>query len=177
MNRINELIKSGQTLFRTNDLALLWRITNRNTLYTAIQRAINQGVLSPIQKGLYTTQALDQVNPFTIGSKLVHEYTYLSTETILVQNGIIFQSIPQLTYVTSRSYQLRVLDTDYRFRQMKPQLLHNRSGVTQQEWGFVASTERAVADMLYYNPAFHFDNPTAINWDEVKRIREQVHYS
>jgi hypothetical protein len=41
---------------------------------------------------------------------------------------------------------------------------------------FMASTERAVADMLYFNPKYHFDIPESINFDTVKSIQKEIGY-
>ena len=39
-----------------------------------------------------------------------------------------------------------------------------------------ASPERAVADMLYYEPSYHFDAENLINWKRVRKIQEKVGY-
>ncbi|MBU0978750.1 MAG: type IV toxin-antitoxin system AbiEi family antitoxin domain-containing protein [Patescibacteria group bacterium] len=174
MNRINELIKSGQTIFHTTDLAVLWHISNRNTLYTATQRAVKQGVLARIYKGLYTTGSLFQLDPFLLGQKAWHDFTYLSTETVLVQAGIIFQSMPYITFVAATTKKLLILGQEYRFRQMAPQFLHNRMGIDQKDGLFVASPERAVADLLYYNPSAFLDNRSLPDWDKIRSIQQQV---
>lgn len=174
MNKINELIKSGQTIFRTSDLAMLWGISNRSTLYTATQRLIKQGVLTRIYKGLYTTASLNQIEPILLGQKVAHDFAYLSTETVLIQAGILFQSLPYLTFVTTRSQKMRLLGQAYRYRQMLPQFLFNQTGITQKKGLFTATPERAAADLLYYNTAAFFDNPDGLNWKTVKEIQQQV---
>jgi len=36
--------------------------------------------------------------------------------------------------------------------------------------------ERAVADILYFNPKFYFDSPNLINWTKVEEIKKKVGY-
>ena len=62
MYKINKLLQAPTKLFHTQDLALLWGISNRNTLYTQIKRYVQKSILHPIHKGFYAT-----VNPDRIG--------------------------------------------------------------------------------------------------------------
>ncbi|MFB6306366.1 MAG: hypothetical protein ABEH43_05165 [Flavobacteriales bacterium] len=74
------LLKQEERLFHTNDLALLWGITNKNTLYTSIRRYIQRGILYRIHKGLYSTISPEQINKYYLMAKAIHNYCYLSTE-------------------------------------------------------------------------------------------------
>lgn len=57
-NKLNLLLRSSQNLFHTQDLALLWAVENRNTLYTTIKRYVKKGTLIKITKGLYSKKPL-----------------------------------------------------------------------------------------------------------------------
>lgn len=174
MHRINQLIKSGQTLFRTADLQVLWEIDNPNTLYSAVQRALRQGVLTRIQKGLYTLAGISQVEPIQLGQKAIHDYAYLSTETVFSQAGVIQQLVPAFTFISTQSKKLQLLGKEYRYRQMKPIFLYNKLGVQSEAGLFRASPERAAADLLYYNPLAYLDNKEALDWELVLSIQKQV---
>ena len=155
MYRINELLKLDRKIYHTNDLAIIWGITNKNTLYTTIKRYIQKGVLIPIYKGLYSTIPLSQLNPLELGKSIIHRYTYLSTESVLVQAGVIFQAIYSYTFVTDRTQTVSVGPVSFLFRKLKDEYLHNPAGITIQNGVFVAATERAAADLLYFNPKYH----------------------
>lgn len=88
MYRINEFIKLDRKIYYTNDLAILWDMANRNTLYTTIKRYVQKRVLIPICKGLYSTIPLHQLNPFELDKAIIHRYTYLSTESVLAQASV-----------------------------------------------------------------------------------------
>lgn len=176
MYRINSLLKQDQKLFHTADLAVLWNISNKNTLYTTIKRYIQKSILIPIHKGFYATVPLDQLHPVRIGQGFLHTYAYLSCEMILVQAGIIFQDIPYFTLMSDKSKTFSVGTYTFKVRTIKPAILYNNYGVEYQHGGWVASTARAVADMLYINPHVHFDNPQAIDWDNVTQVQRQVAY-
>lgn len=179
MYRINKLLKLDQKLVHTRDLALLWSISNPNTLYTTIKRYVQKGVLLPVHKGLYSTVPLTQIDPVRVGIAILHTYAYISCETVLAQAGIIFQAVPAITLVTTLSKKFCVNDMQYVARQLKPQFLYQTIGITQKDQGdgyCIASVERAVADMLYFNKQYHFDAHAQIDWDRVTYIQKKIGY-
>jgi hypothetical protein len=42
--------------------------------------------------------------------------------------------------------------------------------IKDQNGSYVATPERAVTDVLYFNPLYHFDNPRAVNFKNVEFI-------
>ena len=176
MYRMSELNQLDRKIFHTNDLAILWKITNRHNLYMTITRYIDKGVLFPIYKGLYSTVPLASLNPLELGQAIIHRYTYLTTESILAQAGIISQTVYDYTFVTDISKRVTVGSWSFRYRQLKDDYLHNPAGIVNQDGIFLASTERAVADMLYFNPKYHFDVPESIDFDKVRLIQKEVGY-
>lgn len=176
MYRISELIKLDRKLYHSNDLAILWGISNKNTLYTAIKRYVQRGILIPIYKGLYSTVPISQLSPLELGVAVVHKYAYLSTESVLAQTGIIYQATYEHTFVSSVSKKLTVGKMSFLYRKLKDECLNNPSGLTNQNGIFVASVERAVADMLYFNPNYHFDMSDNIDWEKVRLIQKEVGY-
>jgi hypothetical protein len=176
MYRMRELIQFDRKIFHTGDLAVLWGISNKNTLHTTISRYIRKGILVPVYKGLYATQPLPMLNPLELGRAIIHRYTYLSTESVLIQAGVIFQADYSLTFVSDRSKKITVSSMAFLFRQLKAEFLHNPAGVINQNGSFIATPERAAADMLYFNPWVHFDAPGSIDFAEVKKIQKEVGY-
>lgn len=168
------LLRQDRKLFHTNDLALLWKITNQNTLHTTIRRYLKNKTLLPIHKGFYSVAPFTQIDPLVLGSAFLHHYAYLSTESILVKVGIVAQVIPVITFVANVSKRFKLKEVDYLARQMKSKYLYNTAGVVQKKGYHQAIPERAVADLLYYNPRYHFDNDRAIDWEKVKQIQKEV---
>ena len=176
ITKLDRLLKQDQKLFHTQDLALLWNIENRNTLYTVIKRYVKKGVLIPIQKGLYSTLPIDKIDPLRLGFALIHTYCYLTTETILAKEGVILQKVYPVTFVSSIPKKIKVNENLFLFRKLKDKYLYQTIGVKNTNGVFVAEKERAVADMLYFNPKYYFDNPQLINWERVKEIQKKVGY-
>ena len=176
MYRIAELIRSGRTVFHTQDLMLLWRMENDNTLYTTIKRYIQKGILFSIRKGVYSLLPPDKLDPIILGPILIHKYCYLSTETILEQAGLMPQIITSLTFVSESSQKITYLNRVYAYRQLKPEFLYNKSGVYEDGGTFLATVERAIADLWYFNPKYHLDNLSQVDMRQVKKIQKDVGY-
>lgn len=175
MYRIDILLKLKEKLFHTNDLALLWGITNKNTLYTTIKRYVQKGILISIHKGFYSTVPIDQIDPFKLAIGYLHKFAYVSCETVLIREGIIFQKENYLTLISSVSKKFSIANHSYLVRQLKDNYLYYDRGIDSIDGVMTASTERAVADLLYFNPNCYFDNKKKINWKKVKKIQKSVY--
>lgn len=176
IGKLDQLLKSDQKLFHTQDLALLWKMDNRNTLYTAIKRLLKKGVLIAVTKGLYSVLSLDQIDKVRLGQALIHQFCYLSTETVLAKEGVISQKVYPITFVSSLSKKIKHNDNLFIFRKLKTQYLLSPEGIKQEGGVYVAGKERAVADLLYFNPKYYFDNPSLVDWIKVREIQRKVGY-
>jgi hypothetical protein len=173
---MSELIQLDRKLIHTNDLALLWGITHRHNLYMTISRYIDKGVLFPIYKGLYSTVPISSLDPLELGKAIVHRYAYLTTESVLAQAGVIAQATYATTFVSDISKKVAVGSQAFLFRQLKDEYLHNPTGIINQKGVFMATPERAAADMLYFNPKYYFDVPETLDMDKVKSIQKEIGY-
>lgn len=155
---------------------MIWGMDNDSTLRTTISRLLKQEVLYPLQRGLYSVAPPEELNPVEIGLKAIGSFAYLSTESVLAENGIINQAVAGLTFVSSISKKFRLLDKNYFVRQMSSKFLRCYAGIQESDGVFKASAERAAADMLYFSPKYYFDNPRALDWKKVKEIQKEVNY-
>lgn len=176
MDKYNALLKQNKKTFHAPDLALLWDITNKNTLKRTLKRFVDRGVLKRIHKGFYSTTDISNIDPYDLGFSYLNTYSYVSLETILAREGIIFQEIKYITFVSSKSSKFNVGGVKYSSRQLKDKFLINTAGIKKVGNHFEATIERAVADILYYNSKYHFDNDTAIDFNKVKEIQKEVGY-
>jgi hypothetical protein len=133
-------------------------------------------ILSPVYKGLYSTVPISSLEPLELGVAIIHRYTYLTTESVLSQAGIISQRIYDYTFVANRSKRVTVGQWSFRYRKLKDEYLYHPAGIVNQDGLFIAATERAVADMLYFNPKYHFDVPESIDLDKVRSIQKEIGY-
>lgn len=163
MDKQNLLLRSSQILFHTQDLAILWNMENRNTLYTTIKRYVQNGILIPVFKGLYSKLPLGEIDKYTLGSALAHRYCYVSCETVLAREGVINQQILPITFVSSFSGKIELNGDIYVYRKLKPEILFDPKGIKKMDGYFIADKERAISDMLYFNPKYFLDNRNDTN--------------
>jgi len=175
MYRIDTLLKQDQKLFHTQDLALLWKITNKNTLYTTIKRYLKKKILIPIHKGFYSTVPLEKIDPIRLGVGYLHRFSYLSLESVFGRGGLIFQHSEYITLVSDCSVKFAIGGQRYLVRKLSDRYLNNPAGIIETRGVYVANLERAVADMIYFNPQYYFDR-NKINWLKVKKIQKEIGY-
>lgn len=176
-NKLDILLKQDRKFFHTADLAVLWDITNKHTLHTAISRFLKQRILFSIHRGLYSVLPLENLDEIQLGASILHRYCYLSTETVLVQQGIIFQAIYKITFVSDISKTFIIAGKEILSRKAHPRFLHNTTGIYQRDDGILcADVSRAIADMLYFQPNYLFDAASTIDWDKVKAVQKEIGY-
>jgi hypothetical protein len=117
---------------------------------------------------------VEDLNPAFLGIKALNKFAYLSTESVLVQHGIITQISNQITLISSISKKYKIKNNLYKVRQLSDKFLFNEVGITLVERYYQATPERAVADLLYFNPNFHFDGEKLIDWKKVKEIQKEL---
>lgn len=177
LSRFADIAKLGEILFHADDLANLWGIVNKNTLHVTLKRYVDQGLFFRIYRGFYSLKPLSQVDPLLLGQKALHGYAYVSTETILAEKGIIQQSLHAITLVSVRTKHFSIGNHQYLSRTLSDKFLYQSSGILLKEGGLrVASTERAIADMLYFNPRIHLDGAHLIDWESVRKLQEELGY-
>ena len=174
--KIKKLLQDSRNLYHTQDLAVLWAMDNSNTLYTTIKRYIKRGLLNKIHKGFYSTTSLKEIDPVRLGLVGLHRYGYLSTESIFVKEGLIFQDIQYITLISDISKRFEIAGHKFLARKMQNDYLYNETGIIVRDGIRFASVERAVADMLYFNSSYHFDAKDIINWKKVEEIRNKIGY-
>ena len=174
-NRFADIIKFGGLIFHVNDLARIWKISERNTLLVTLKRYVDNGLLYRLYRGLYALKPIDNLDPLLVGAVAINSYSYLSCETVLVKHGVIFQGLNYFTFISDKSKRLTIAPYNYYYRQLKKDFLYNDLGVNKNNIFNEASLERAVADILYFNPDYYFDNPAPINWEQVREIQKNVY--
>ncbi len=174
--KIKTLLEDGRSLYHTQDLAALWGISNSNTLYTTIKRYVEAGYLNRVHKGFYSTTDIKKVDPYLLGVAAIHDYGYISTESILTQEGVIFQDVKYITMVSRKSKRFSIERHHFLTRKMKDDFLYNETGVVAERGIKKATKERAIADMLYFNPDYYFDTKEKISWKKVKEIQKAIGY-
>jgi len=175
-DKFAKIARLGEILFHVQDLASLWQIKNSNTLYTLLKRYRKKGLLFRIYKGFYSIKPLEQIDPIKLGIKALRGFAYVSVETALARAGIIQQNIYGITLVSARSKKFSISGNHYYSRRLKDMYLYQPAGIINENGVKTATVERAVADLLYFNPKAYFDAARLIDWKKVKKIQKEIGY-
>lgn len=173
-NRIALLAKTGERIFHTEDLANLWSVQNKNTLRVTLKRYVDNGLIYRIYRGFYSLIPIGEIDPVLIGARALHRFCYLSTETILRHEGYILQSVDYFTFISSKSLGFIIDGHKFKSRQLDEKYLYNPEGILLKDGVKVATTERAICDILYFNPNYHFDRP--IDWRKIRSMQKRIGY-
>ncbi|MDE7101547.1 MAG: hypothetical protein K2O37_01995 [Bacteroidales bacterium] len=159
------LLQQPQTVFKVADIAMITGITDVVAISKRMAYAIRKGLFVSPRKGIYAKPG------YSITELAGRLYTpsYLSLEYVLQQEGVIFQYSSEITMA---SYLNRTVEVDGNmlvYRKLKGDILANMLGVRGGILS-VATKERAFLDMLYLNANCHFDNPSILDKEAVKRL-------
>lgn len=174
--RIAILARQSCPLFHTKDLAVLWNITNPNTLYTILKRYTKKNLLYRIYKGLYSLITPQDLDPLLLGTKAVHEYVYVSTETVLIQAGLVAQMMYDMTLISSKSCKFSIIGRNYVVRKLNNKFLFIPTGIYEKNGVKIATVDRAIADLLYFNPRVIIDGKRLIDMKKLQEIQKAVGY-
>ncbi len=177
--RFADIALLDEAIFHTTDLANLWNIRNKNTLYKTLSRYSREGIIHRIYNGLYSIHEMKDIDPYLLGAKILHGNAYISTETILYDGGIINQKPRDITLAGPISKRFSVGDYRYRDRKLQDKFLFNNAGIEIINGLLTATIERAVLDMLYFSPKKYLDayNSKLINWDKVRDLSIEIGYN
>lgn len=174
--RFQILASMDEQVFHRDDLARLWNISDTNTLNVTIYRYVKSGLLFRIYKGFFSIKHPDKIDPYLLGVKALHRYTYISTETVLYDQGIVNQPPMIISLISSVSKNFQICEQNYSCRKLKSMYLMNPSGIINTGNYKKANTLRAIADLLYFNKQYYFDNENAINWPAVQQMQLAIGY-
>ncbi len=179
INRFARIASTGESIFHIEDLANIWNIANKHTLRMTLLRYVKAGNIKRIYRGLYSLKNTDDLDPYLLGIKAIHSPAYISCESVLFSRGIINQPPQEITLVSNFSKHFSIGNNHYRSRQLSPNFLFNDTGIDITNGIRIASVERAVADIYYFNPKKYLDvvNSKIINWKKVKEIIKIVGYN
>lgn len=172
--RMALLAKKQEVIFHVDDLANLWGITDRNTLRVTLKRYTDNKLLYRIYRGFYSLYPVSELDPIVLGAKALHQFCYLSTETILWREGFISQAPSVYTFVSSMSRQFSIGTHRFKSRKLHDRYLYQPVHLITKDGIKRATSGRAIADMLYFNPHFHFDRP--VPWWKIKKIQREIGY-
>ena len=175
--RMLQLARVNMPVLHVHELGARWRVCKANTLRVTLARYCRQGLLHRVYRGLYALAPPRDLDPWLVAIRAVHAFSYVSTETILAAAGIINQQPECLTLVSSVSRSFSINTLRIKARKMKTVQLHNLAGLVLRGAVYSATPERAVADLLHFNPRAHLDTPSLCNWRRVRALQNTLGFA
>lgn len=163
---IEKLISSGKKVFTTDDLAIIWAVSDRKKLIGRIKYYLRQRRLIHIYKGLY---AYGEYTLLDIAQKLV-PMSYLSLYTTSQMHGLTFQYYSTIFCISLKSKKYNVDGQKYEYRKVKDAIFYNDLGLMQEGGHTIANKERTICDLLYVFPGFAFDNLKSVDIEMLHKI-------
>ncbi|MHA1558465.1 MAG: hypothetical protein ACTSXG_01465 [Alphaproteobacteria bacterium] len=163
---ILEIYKNAKTIFSFKDIALLLEETNSNALKSKIHYYVKTGKLQVLRKGIY---AKDNYNALELATH-IYSPTYISLETVLKKEGLIFQHDEHIYAISYMRKSLKIEGHHLVFRKIKNEILYNHTGINYIDNVPIASKERAFLDTLYLYKNFHFDNLDCLDNKKIKKL-------
>lgn len=166
-NVILTLYNRPETVFTVHEVSQYIPGISSKQLKDRLYHAVKSDKLRRIRKGIY---AKDTYNTFELATK-IYTPSYISLETVLSTNGVIFQHYDTIFVC---SYLTRTLTVDkciIQLRRMFDPILTNTTGIVRKDGYYIASIERAFLDAIYLYKNYHVDNLNSIDWDKVNEYK------
>ena len=160
------LSASPRTAFNTKSVALLLNEKRDVSLTKRLNYYVKKGLLLNPRKGIY---AKKNPNPEELAG-LVFIPSYLSLEYVLQKAGVIFQYDSTITSVSYLSREIEMCGMNFRYSQMKKEILYNLNGIECHENFSIATPERALLDMMYLHSECYFDNLNVLNKKKIMQL-------
>lgn len=165
---LKELLDSSQTVFTLRDLGKIWDIENPAYLKVVLSRLNKRREIERLQRGIYVISR--NYDKFELANKLKAP-SYVSLETILQKENIVFQKYGQIIFSVSNNTLVKIIDgMKFEYSKIASEIISDPIGIEIQGGAFVASAERAICDRIYLSPNYYFDNLRSINLQKLEQI-------
>ncbi|EKD94490.1 MAG: hypothetical protein ACD_26C00034G0025 [uncultured bacterium] len=164
---LNKLLNSDKSILTSKDIAMIWQDTDKNTFKVRLNYYLKKGDLFKIRRGIYSKNK--NYDRFELATRIFTP-SYVSFETVLVKEGLIFQYYERVDVATYLTRELKIEDNIFLFRKIKDNVLTNSSGVNIINHTSIATRERAFLDTLYIDGNYYFDNLRSLDWDKVFKL-------
>lgn len=161
---LQAILRSNKTVLTLKDIFLLWQEGETRAGRVRLNYYVRKGDLYRIRRGFYAKSTA--YNKLELATRIFTP-AYVSFETVLAKEGLIFQYQTQITVASYLTRDIAIDEQVYSYKKMKDAVLINPIGIKHADETSIATKERAFLDMLYSNTDYHFDNMRSLTWDTV----------
>jgi len=160
---ILKLYKSKDTVFTFKQIAILLNETSRDKLKSKVKYYVDKGVIKAVRRGIYVKP---KYNKLELATK-IYTPSYISLETVLAKEGVIFQYYKSIFVISCLSKNLEVDNNNIIIKKIKNNILFDAKGIKKTDNYSIATKERAFLDALYLYKNYYFDNLKSLDWKKV----------
>lgn len=154
------ILESVQTVFSFKELSLICDKETSLSLAKKLNYYVKKGYLYSPCRGIYSKN--ENYNKFELANRL-YSPSYISFESVLFQEGVVFQYNSDLTVASYLSRSIAIEANSISYRKLKEEILFNTNGIIQRDNYWIATKERALLDTLYLYKKYYFDNIIALD--------------
>lgn len=169
---LNTLLRSPKSILTLSDAALAWRDDNATATKTRLSYYAKQGELLRLRRGFYSKDR--NYDRLELATRL-YTPSYISFETVLLREGVIFQYHSNITVASYLSREVVIDGQKYSYTKIKAALLSNEAGIEHLGEVSIASKERAFLDLVYKYGDFYCDNLEALDFDKIFALLPHYH--
>jgi len=169
---LTTILRSNKTVFTTKDIALMWHDPGSSATRVRLNYYVRKGQLYRIRKGLYAKN--QDYSRLELATRIFTP-AYVSFETILAREGMIFQYYDEIFVASYLTREITIDEQTYSFRKIKNEVLSDARGVENINETSMAGKERAFLDTVYVKGETHFDNLSSLDWEKTFEILPIYH--
>lgn len=167
ITNIETLLLTGKRVFTIEDLAVIWRVSDRRKLIELIKYYVRQNRLTRLHKGVYAYGT--DYTDFDIAQKLV-PLSYVSLYSASLTYGLTFQHYESVFCVSLSSKKYFLNGQTYVYHRVKEPIFYNQIGLINNGRYIIADKERTICDCLYVFPGLAFDNLRDIDREKLIKL-------
>lgn len=157
------LYRRPETVFTFGELSLIFSEIPVDNLKSRLSYFVSAGKLVKPRRGIFAKAGFD----FWELANKIFRPSYISLETVLEENGVIFQRHEAVTAVSYLTRRIKIAGGEISYRKIKDEVLTHDFGIERIRNSFVASRERAFLDAVFLYRDYHFDNLDVLDWEKI----------
>jgi predicted transcriptional regulator of viral defense system len=164
--RLKILMDSGRSVFRPQDLRVLWKDNTLTAKVNAL-RMVERGLMFRIGRGYYALQK--DFDIYELANAIISP-SYVSFNSALFRAGVNFQQKGSVDSVALLSYRKSAEGVRYAYYAMKEDLFFRQEGVKSLGNTAFACPERAILDSFYFGFIPDVDDPDKLDRVYLKEL-------
>ena len=164
---LSKILRLKSSVFTSKEISIALGEKNRDLLKRRLNYFVKKGELIRIRRGVYAKDK--NYDKFELATKILTP-AYISFETVLAKEGIIFQYYNKIFVASYKSQEIESDNQIYFFRKIKDEILNNPIGIKDLGNYFIATKERAFLDILYLNKDYYFDNLVPLDLEKINSL-------